>query len=74
MHTFKLHIRNEEAGQFRVIVPALPGCAAVGENVEEAIANITEAIELYIKEMELRGEPVTDDTHTLEYTVTLSPA
>jgi predicted RNase H-like HicB family nuclease len=37
-----------------VFVPSLPGCISEGENREEAIANIREAIELYL-------EPVEDD-------------
>ena len=35
-------------------VPTLPGCISEGDNREEALANIREAIELYL-------EPVDDD-------------
>jgi predicted RNase H-like HicB family nuclease len=35
-------------------VPSLPGCISEGETKEEALANIKEAIELYI-------DPVDDD-------------
>ena len=41
-------------GGFTVHVPALPGCISEGETREDAIANIREAIELYL-------EPVADD-------------
>ncbi len=41
-------------GGFTVHVPSLPGCISEGENREEALANITEAIRLYL-------EPVEDD-------------
>jgi len=44
---------SEEEG-CTVFVPALPGCISEGETEEEAIANIQEAIELYL-------EPVEDD-------------
>jgi predicted RNase H-like HicB family nuclease len=43
-----------EEGGFTVTVPALPGCISEGETEEEALANIREAIELYL-------EPVEDD-------------
>ncbi|MFQ5927397.1 MAG: type II toxin-antitoxin system HicB family antitoxin [Terriglobia bacterium] len=45
--------RSPEGG-FTVYVPSLPGCISEGNTVEEAMANIREAIELYL-------EPVEDD-------------
>ena len=41
-------------GGFTVYVPSLPGCISEGDTAEEAMANIREAIELYL-------EPVDDD-------------
>ena len=35
-------------------MPSLPGCISEGDTVEDALANIKEAIELYL-------EPVEDD-------------
>ena len=35
-------------------VPSLPGCVSEGDSREEALANIREAIELYL-------EPIEDD-------------
>ncbi len=42
----------EEAseGGYAVWIPTLPGCASQGETLEEAIANIQEAIELYLED------------------------
>jgi antitoxin HicB len=37
-----------EAGGFSVTVPALPGCLAQGETLEEAFAMAKDAIQLYI--------------------------
>lgn len=44
---------SDESG-FTVYVPSLPGCISEGESIEEALANIREAVELYL-------EPVDDD-------------
>lgn len=47
-------LEPSEDGGFTVVVPALPGCLSEGETREEALANIQEAIQLYL-------EPVEDD-------------
>ncbi len=40
---------------------SLPGCISQGKTKEEAIANIKEAIELYIEDMIENGEMVPED-------------
>jgi predicted RNase H-like HicB family nuclease len=47
-------LEPSEQGGFTVYVPALPGCISEGETREEALANVREAIALYL-------EPVEDD-------------
>jgi predicted RNase H-like HicB family nuclease len=47
--------RSDEGG-YTAIVPALPGCISEGDTREDALANIHEAIELYL-------ELVEDDLH-----------
>ena len=69
MHTYKIHLRKEPEGGFTVFVPALPGCITYGEDVDEAIAMAKEAIELYIEELQDRGELVPDDSNMLEYSL-----
>jgi predicted RNase H-like HicB family nuclease len=39
----------DESGGYTAEVPSLPGCISEGNNVEEALANIREAIDLYIE-------------------------
>ena len=41
--------RDAETGDYAVWCPELPGCASAGENREEALRNIREAIELYLE-------------------------
>lgn len=50
----KVVLEPSEDGGYTVYVPALPGCISEGDTREEALANIREAIELYL-------EPVEDD-------------
>jgi predicted RNase H-like HicB family nuclease len=71
MYTFKIHLHKEPDGGFTVSVPALPGCITYGEDVDEAMSMAKEAVELYIEELQERGEPITDDSNTLEYSLNL---
>ena len=70
--TYKINLRKEEEGGYTVFVPSLPGCITYGENVDEAISMAREAIELYIEELEDRGEFVPDDNNVLEYSLNLA--
>ena len=51
---FKVVLEPSDEGGFTAYVPSLPGCISEGDTVEDALANIQEAIELYL-------EPVEDD-------------
>jgi predicted RNase H-like HicB family nuclease len=50
----KIVLEASEEGGYTVYVPSLPGCISEGDTKEDALANIREAIELYL-------EPVEDD-------------
>ena len=41
-----------------VSCPELPGCHSQGANVEEAIANIRDAIQGYVESLKKLGEPI----------------
>lgn len=41
--------RDAESGEWAVWCPELPGCTSAGTTEEEAMANIREAIELYLE-------------------------
>lgn len=74
MNTYKIHLHKEPDGGYTAIVPALPGCISYGDDVDEAIAMVKEAIELYIDELKERNEPIPDDSNTLEYSLNLEVA
>jgi predicted RNase H-like HicB family nuclease len=56
----KVVLKPSEEGGFTAYVPALPGCSSEGETSEEALANLREAIELYLEPVEddLAGKPL----------------
>lgn len=55
----KIILEPSDEGGFTVFVPALPGCISEGDTREEALANIREAIDLYL-------EPIEDDISGME--------
>jgi predicted RNase H-like HicB family nuclease len=51
-------LEKEADGGYVASVPALPGCVSQGDNRQEALKNIREAIELYIEDCRDAGDPV----------------
>ena len=54
----KIVLEPSDEGGFTALVPSLPGCISEGDTREQALANIKEAIELYL-------DPVEDDLLSL---------
>ena len=54
-------IHDAEEGGYWAEVPSLPGCVSEGETLEEVVANIKEAMDLYIEGLIDDGQPVPDD-------------
>ncbi|MFT4310941.1 MAG: type II toxin-antitoxin system HicB family antitoxin [Candidatus Woesearchaeota archaeon] len=52
-------LEPQQEGGFTVYVPSLPGCISQGDTKDEAIANIKEAIVLYLE---------TDTNEMIEFT------
>lgn len=48
----KIVLEPSDEGGYTVYVPSLPGCISEGDTVDDAIANIREAIELYLEPVE----------------------
>ena len=46
---FKVILEPSEDGGHTALVPALPGCISEGDSIEHAMANVREAIELYLE-------------------------
>ena len=55
---FRVLVEQDEDGIFVAEVPALPGCITQGSTRKEALANVQEAMELYIESLEAHGDPI----------------
>ena len=64
-------LHKGEEGGYWVSVPAVPGCYSQGETVEEAMANIKEALELHLECSLEDGEDMPQERQ-LGYTVRIS--
>ena len=62
---YKTIFDPQEEGGYTVTVPALPGCISEGDTYEEALANIKEAIDLYLESLQADGLPIPDETHLI---------
>ena len=51
---FRVILEPSDEGGYTVYVPSLPGCISEGDTINESLANIKKAIELYLV-------PVDDD-------------
>jgi len=56
---------DEESGGYVVTCPSIPGCYSQGDTVDEAIANIKEAILLCLEDMASQHQEIHDSSKTL---------
>ncbi len=56
-YQFTVVIEPDEEG-YHAFVPALPSCHTFGDTIDEARANIAEAIELHLESLVEDGEPI----------------
>lgn len=64
LYNFTAVIEPDEKG-FHAFVPALPGCHTFGDTLDEARANIAEAMELHIESMSEGGELISVEREPL---------
>jgi predicted RNase H-like HicB family nuclease len=60
---------DEEDGGYVAECPAIPGCVSEGDTVEEALANVKEAIEGCLESLAARQQPVPRDGGVIVATV-----
>ena len=57
-HHFTVIVEREEGGGYHAFCPALRGCHTQGDTLDEALANVREAIEVYLESLRAHGEPL----------------
>ncbi len=64
METYRYHviIERDEDGVYVASCPALQGCYTQGDTLEEAMANIKEAMRGHIAARKQVGEPIPSET------------
>jgi predicted RNase H-like HicB family nuclease len=69
--TFPVVLIPQSEGGYFIQCPTLPGCSSQGETVEEALANIREAIDLAVEDPEAQGQaiPSAGPTTMIEATI-----
>jgi len=62
---YKVVLERNDQGGFTVTVPAFPAIVTQGETQSDALANATDAIQLYVDSLRGRGLPIPDDTEVV---------
>jgi predicted RNase H-like HicB family nuclease len=57
-HHFTVVLERDPEGGFHASCPTLKGCHSEGDTLDEAVANVREAIELYLESMAAKGEAI----------------
>ena len=58
MLTYTVELEPQKEGGYTVTVPILPGCISEGDTLEEALENIKDAIEGYLKVLAKHNQPI----------------
>lgn len=75
MANYTVVLLAEEAGRYSALVPALPGAISWGDTVEDALANVTEAIEGLLEAMREDHDAIpVERPHTVVTTVPVKVA
>ncbi len=72
-YDYRVLLEPDETGGYVVSCPSLPGCYSQGETVEDALANIKEAIELCLEDLQARNEEIPDPSGVLVGSVVVVP-
>ena len=66
---------NPAEAIYTVVVPELPGVTTQGANVEDALANAREAIEVHLEGLAIDGEQIPEETEPVIFArVEVQPA
>ena len=55
---FTVLFEREPDGGYHAYCPTLPGCHSQGDTLDDAVANMHEAMELYLESLQAHNEPI----------------
>ena len=55
-YIYTVILQHQADGGYHIFCPSLPGCHSEGETVDESLANIKEAIDVYLDSLKAHGE------------------
>ncbi len=58
LYNYTVILEKESDGGYHAFCPMLKGCHSQGDSFEEAIENITEAIELYVESLRADNQSI----------------
>jgi len=61
IYSYIVLLEKESDGGYHAFCPVLKGCHSQGDSFEEAIENITEAIELYIESLKADRQSIPEE-------------
>jgi len=64
-YLFKVEL-EEENGVWSAVVPALPGCNAMGDTKEEVLESIRENIQIYLEILLEKGRPIPTESDQVQ--------
>ena len=70
---YSVVLQPEPEGAFTATVPILPGCITVGDTVEEALANVKDAIQLFLESLAAHGEEIPEEVAPAQLAVVEVP-
>lgn len=71
--SYAVFYEQASEGGYVAHVPVLPSCHSQGESLEEAEANIREAIELYLESLIAHGDPIPEEGRSFHGRVFVTP-
>ena len=65
---------SQPDGGYHAFCPALVGCHSEGDSLDDAIANLREAIAVYLESLQAHGEPIPTEDILIKALQVASPA
>lgn len=66
LYSYSVFYESAPEGGYVASVPILPGCHSQGETLEEAEANVREAIGVYLESLRAHGDPIPEETRSFQ--------